>query len=126
MIVAVIIIPGFYSQTETAVSCNKKAGTGIENIFFVTGIQNLFALPEILSIPQGCNTEKDIFYPSTGLFIARDSRFCLAVKAGDNDDSHNHNDTGSFTIYKDGKPLFADIGVETYQAKTFSPQRYEI
>ncbi|MFR2781088.1 MAG: heparinase II/III family protein [Clostridium sp.] len=67
-----------------------------------------------------------MFYPSTGLFIARDSRFCLAVKAGDNDDSHNHNDTGSFTIYKDGKPLFADIGVETYQAKTFSPQRYEI
>ena len=34
VIVAVIIIPGFYSQTETAVSCNKKAGTGIENIFF--------------------------------------------------------------------------------------------
>lgn len=95
------------------------------NLFY--RIQNLFALPEILSIPQGCNTEKkDIFYPSTGLFIARDSRFCLAVKAGDNDDSHNHNDTGSFTIYKDGKPLFADIGVETYQAKTFSPQRYEI
>lgn len=95
------------------------------NLFY--RIQHLFALPEILSLPQGCNTEKkDIFYPSTGLFIARDSRFCLAVKAGDNDDSHNHNDTGSFIIYKDGKPLFADIGVETYQAKTFSPQRYEI
>ena len=62
------------------------------NLFY--RIQNLFALPEILSIPQGCNTEKkDIFYPSTGLFIARDSRFCLAVKARDNDDSHNHNDT---------------------------------
>ena len=94
-----------------------------DNIPDTSPVQNLFALPEILSIPQGCNTEKkDIFYPSTGLFIARDSRFCLAVKAGDNDDSHNHNDTGSFTIYKDGKPLFADIGVETYQAKTFSPQ----
>ncbi|MDO4268976.1 MAG: heparinase II/III family protein [Eubacteriales bacterium] len=68
----------------------------------------------------------DIFYPSAGLFIARDSRFCLAVKAGDNDDSHNHNDTGSFTVYKDGKPMFADIGVETYQKKTFSPERYSI
>lgn len=95
------------------------------NLFY--RVQNLFALPEILALPHGCSTEqKEIFYPSTGLFIARDSHFCLAVKAGDNDDSHNHNDTGSFTIYKDGKPLFADIGVETYRAKTFSPQRYEI
>ena len=71
-------------------------------------------------------TGDDIYYPSTGLFIVRDSRFCLAVKAGDNDDSHNHNDTGSFTIYRNGQPLFADIGVETYQKKTFSEERYSI
>ncbi len=68
----------------------------------------------------------DLYYPSAGLFIARDDRFCLAVKAGDNNDSHNHNDTGSFTVYLDGNPLFADIGVETYQKKTFSPDRYSI
>ena len=68
----------------------------------------------------------DIFYPSTGLFIARDRQFCLAVKAGDNDDSHNHNDTGSFIIYKNGRPLFIDLGVESYTQKTFSDRRYEI
>ncbi len=68
----------------------------------------------------------EIFYPSAGLFLARDFRFCLAVKAGDNADSHNHNDTGSFTVYKDGQPLCIDIGVESYTKKTFSPQRYEI
>ncbi len=69
---------------------------------------------------------QDIFYPSTGLFIARDGHFCLAVKAGDNDDSHNHNDTGSFILYKDGRPLFIDLGVESYTQKTFSDRRYEI
>ncbi|PNV59464.1 heparinase [Clostridium sp. chh4-2] len=69
---------------------------------------------------------KDLYYGSTGLFISRDSRYCLAVKGGCNNDSHNHNDTGSFTIYKDGQPLFIDIGVESYTRKTFSPQRYEI
>lgn len=69
---------------------------------------------------------KDIYYPSVGLFAARDQSLYLAVKAGDNDDSHNHNDTGSFTIYKDGKPLFIDAGVETYTKKTFSPDRYQI
>ena len=68
----------------------------------------------------------DLYYPSAGVFLARDENLCLAVKAGDNDDSHNHNDVGSFTIYKDGKPLFIDVGVETYQKKTFSPDRYEI
>ena len=34
--------------------------------------------------------------------------------------------TGSFTVYKDGNPLFIDIGVESYTKKTFSPQRYDI
>lgn len=68
----------------------------------------------------------DCWYPSVGLLVARKGGFCLAVKAGDNDDSHNHNDTGSFTVYRDGEPLFVDIGVETYQKKTFSPRRYEI
>lgn len=69
---------------------------------------------------------KACFFPSTGLFIARDQTFCLAVKAGDNNDSHNHNDTGSFTVYRHGQPLFIDVGVESYTKKTFSPQRYEI
>lgn len=71
-------------------------------------------------------THRDIYYESVGLFIARNNRFSLAVKAGDNNDSHNHNDTGSFTLYQSGQPLFVDIGVESYTKKTFSPQRYEI
>lgn len=68
----------------------------------------------------------DHFYPSCGLFIARDERFVVAAKAGDNDDGHNHNDVGSVTIYKSGQPLLIDVGVETYTSKTFSPDRYEI
>ena len=90
-------------------------------------LQAVFAQREMAAFPTDAPLpQEDLYYPSAGLFLARDQRFCLAVKAGDNDDSHNHNDTGSFTIYKDGRPLFADIGVETYQKKTFSPQRYEI
>ena len=33
---------------------------------------------------------------------------------------------GSVTLYRDGRPLLIDVGVETYSKKTFSPQRYEI
>ena len=72
------------------------------------------------------STHPDIFYPSVGLFLTRNHTFTLAVKAGDNNDSHNHNDTGSITVYKHGKPILVDIGVESYTSKTFSPRRYEI
>lgn len=90
-------------------------------------LQNAFTYAEAMAYDTtAAVTHKDIFYPSIGLFIARDHNFCLAVKAGDNDDNHNHNDTGSLTLYKDGIPILADIGVESYCAKTFSSQRYEI
>ncbi len=72
------------------------------------------------------STVRDIYYPSVGLMVARSPRFVLAAKAGDNNDNHNHNDTGSFTLYLDGQPLFVDIGVETYSKKTFSENRYDI
>lgn len=52
--------------------------------------------------------------------------FFFAAKGGYNDESHNHNDVGSFILYHDGTPLLADIGVETYSSKTFGSKRYEI
>ncbi|RFB88483.1 heparinase [Rhizobium leguminosarum bv. trifolii] len=69
---------------------------------------------------------RDSFYPGTGLFMARDEQFSLAVKGGNNGEGHNHNDVGSVTLYKNGRPFLIDVGVETYTAKTFSPRRYEI
>lgn len=90
-------------------------------------LQEVFTRKDILSE----NTDApilhpQIFYPSVGLWIARNDTYTAAVKCGDNDDSHNHNDTGSITLYKNGSPLLADIGVESYTQKTFSAQRYEI
>ncbi len=76
--------------------------------------------PEIKKLPDNC------FFESTGLMIARNEHFVLAAKAGNNADSHNHNDVGSFTVYKEGQPLVIDLGVGTYTQKTFSDKRYEI
>lgn len=91
-------------------------------------LQNGFTVAQIKAYcaPDCVVPHPELFYPSTGLFIARDPSLYLAVKAGDNADSHNHNDTGSFTVYKNGQPLLIDVGVESYTKKTFSPQRYEI
>lgn len=92
-------------------------------------LQNGFTVSKIREYASAHTTavkHADLYYPSVGLFIARDDMLCLAVKAGDNADSHNHNDTGSFTVYKNGAPLLIDVGVESYTKKTFSSRRYEI
>lgn len=95
------------------------------NMYYL--LQTCFHHNEVMSYDQGQPLlHQDVYYESVGLWIVRSDAFCLAAKAGDNADSHNHNDTGSFTIYKNGLPLFIDIGVESYTQKTFSPQRYEI
>ena len=93
---------------------------------FYDRVQTYLRRPELLNYKETSSPSDDTFFPSVGLFIARSRSFVLAVKAGDNDDSHNHNDTGSITVYKHGKPLLIDVGVESYTKKTFSPRRYEI
>ena len=50
----------------------------------------------------------------------------VSARAGHNGDSHNHNDVGSFIVAVDGHPVLVDVGVETYSAKTFGPERYSI
>ncbi|KAB1434456.1 heparinase II/III domain-containing protein [Candidatus Galacturonibacter soehngenii] len=95
------------------------------NLFY--RIQSALTQDEMRSYDtSGEIIHKDIYYESVGLFKAHDNTTCLAVKSGDNNDSHNHNDTGSFTIYKNKRPLFIDVGVESYSKKTFSAKRYEI
>jgi len=76
--------------------------------------------------PQPPVPPQDSWYSSVGMLVCRRGPYLLGAKAGANNDSHNHNDTGSVTLYKNGVPLLVDIGVERYTSKTFSPRRYEI
>ncbi|HKG06788.1 MAG TPA: heparinase II/III family protein [Pedobacter sp.] len=48
------------------------------------------------------------------------------AKAGNNDESHNHNDVGNFMIYADGDPVLIDLGKGTYTRETFSRDRYKL
>ena len=50
----------------------------------------------------------------------------LAAKGGNNAESHNHNDIGTFILYVDGQPMLVDAGVGTYTAATFDHRRYTI
>lgn len=94
------------------------------NLFY--RVQLAFAAAELEARRAPPPRKADCYLPSVGLMVVRDDRFALAVKAGDNGESHNHNDVGSVTLYRNGRPVLIDVGVETYTKKTFSPQRYDI
>jgi hypothetical protein len=69
--------------------------------------------------------------PATGVLTAREREgdtagLFLAAKAGHNDESHNHNDVGSFIVAHNGRPLLIDPGAGVYTRQTFGPDRYQI
>ncbi|MBR2612752.1 MAG: heparinase II/III family protein [Clostridia bacterium] len=65
-------------------------------------------------------------FPSAQWYLASTERgIGIAIKGGNNEEPHNHNDVGSFHIYKNGVPLLVDIGAPRYDKFYFSNQRYE-
>ncbi len=74
---------------------------------------------------------RDVWLSGTHVFVTRTrggtaEGLYVAAQGGHNAESHNHNDVGNFLVFVGGRPALIDVGVETYTAKTFSGQRYEI
>ena len=71
--------------------------------------------------------ERSTWYPETEFCYmkSKEGQF-LACKGGYNDESHNHNDVGTFSLYVGHTPMFIDAGVGTYTRQTFSSERYSI
>ena len=91
----------------------------------------LFCRQEIENADASLPLPRDVWLDGIQFFAARDNEgstdgLYVAAKGGHNQESHNHNDVGNFIVYTDGNPVIIDAGVETYTAKTFGPQRYEI
>lgn len=67
------------------------------------------------------------WYPETEFCYLKDkSGLFFAAKGGYNDESHNHNDAGSFSLWIKNTPILIDAGVGTYTRQTFSSERYSI
>ncbi|RZK68620.1 MAG: hypothetical protein EOO85_23950, partial [Pedobacter sp.] len=74
---------------------------------------------------------KNSWFPNIQVLASRQKEgsakgLFFAAKGGTNFESHNHNDVGSFVIYKDGNPVVVDPGVGIYTKQTFGPDRYEM
>ncbi|HEY3558980.1 MAG TPA: heparinase II/III family protein [Kribbella sp.] len=67
-----------------------------------------------------------VYLPDTEVLVAHSGNLLVAVKGGHNEESHNHNDVGSFIVAVDGVPRVIDLGVGTYTRQTFSADRYQI
>lgn len=70
--------------------------------------------------------QMDVLLPDLQVMALRRGGLYGAIKAGHNDESHNHNDVGTFLIYQNGCPKVIDAGNMVYTAKTFGPERYTL
>ena len=69
---------------------------------------------------------RSAFLEGIDVTVLRENGFFLAIKGGHNGEAHNHNDVGSFVLYRGVAPVFIDPGVEQYAHCSFSGDRYKL
>lgn len=90
-------------------------------------LENLMTEPLLLETDTSISNENFTWYPQTEFCYMRNQNGILvATKGGYNNESHNHNDMGTFSMFVENTPMIIDIGVGTYTRKTFSSERYSI
>ncbi|HBL74916.1 MAG: heparinase [Bacteroidetes bacterium GWF2_42_66] len=90
-------------------------------------LENLYYHNELANTQPALFRENSIWYSQTQFCYMRNKTgFFFAVKGGHNNESHNHNDVGSFILYSNQTPMIIDAGVGTYTRQTFSHERYNI
>lgn len=102
--------------------------------------KNLFrgTLPQILSFlellsemengaPLAADLPAHSRFLTSDVLVVRDAplKTSLAVKAGHNNEYHNHNDVGSYVLLVNDMLANCDPGLEVYTDRTFSKRRYE-
>lgn len=90
-------------------------------------LENMKSHTSVISTPPAISPVPYTWYPQTELlYIRQENGFFFSAKGGTNQQSHNHNDVGSFVLFYRNNPVFIDAGVGTYTAQTFSSERYSI
>ena len=88
-------------------------------------------LAEPIPVPVLFAPEEHTFFDDLQVAISREITdggvgMFLALKGGNNAESHNHNDVGQFILFDRGQPIIMDAGVEQYCRDTFSDKRYTL
>lgn len=103
---------------------NRMPSSG-RDIFRI--LQTCLFRDELTLVEPKHQTPGYIWYPETEFCYIKDKNgMFVAAKGGYNNESHNHNDIGTFSLYVNTVPLIIDAGVGTYTRQTFSNERYNI
>lgn len=109
---------------------NTKVPQISRNVFFVyRTLEDLLVFTKGKKRKFKIPDKQEVWFQDIEVFCARETDeegFFVAAKGGNNGESHNHNDIGNYIIYCNEEPLIIDVGVETYTAKTFGSERYDI
>lgn len=90
-------------------------------------LETIRCCAELQSAEAALPSHAFTWYPETQFCYMRSpGGLFLAAKGGHNNESHNHNDVGTFTLYADNRPVLLDAGVGTYTRQTFGSERYSI
>jgi len=101
---------------------NLKFGTDL-----FRGLQTLLYNNELAkAIPKHVLPPYTWYHETEFCYMTSKSGFYVAAKGGYNNESHNHNDVGTFSLYLHSVPIIIDAGVGTYTRQTFSNERYSI
>ena len=105
---------------------SKRPTIPLGNDVFRT-LQCVLLNKELEQTKPAHNVPACTWYPETEFcYLTNNSGWFLATKGGFNNESHNHNDAGTFSLYINNTPILIDAGVGTYTRQTFSSERYSI
>lgn len=91
------------------------------------GLETLRFMPQLKQETALYELPTYTWYPETEFcYLSNKNGFFVAAKGGYNNESHNHNDAGTFSLYLNTVPMLIDAGVGTYTRQTFSSERYSI
>ncbi|MBQ2708006.1 MAG: heparinase II/III family protein [Clostridia bacterium] len=81
----------------------------------------LYAEPEAMPDQRFETT----YFEGAGQYVTTRGGWSLAIKAGHNEEPHNHNDVGSFILSDATGQLLSDIGAGRYTRQYFRGERYD-
>ena len=113
-----------YAAYLSSLSKQKAPSSG-RDIFRT--LQSIFYAKDMEQVKPVYESPAYTWYPETEFcYMTNKSGLFFAAKGGYNNESHNHNDAGTFSLYLHTTPVFIDAGVGTYTRQTFSSERYTI
>lgn len=95
-------------------------------------IINVFPSGADVNIRKDASYQRDplrSYFPDGGLLVVRSKpeaeiEMGAALKGGNNNEHHNHNDIGSYTLVLGKERMIEDPGLIPYDSRTFGPERY--